>query len=105
MKFLLKQHEKNRPLAKVCIFLHFWGKGERLKGKGTHNLYPDFCNKSNLLEKVIFIHYIYGMQDDLMTIRIEVQANTQDKFDLNSIHNAIEERLDEMDIQASTRLE
>ncbi|WP_193195932.1 hypothetical protein [Nostoc sp. MG11] len=45
------------------------------------------------------------MQDDLMTIRIEVQANTQDKFDLNSIHNAIEERLDEMDIQASTRLE
>jgi hypothetical protein len=42
---------------------------------------------------------------DGMTIRIEVQANTQDKFDLNWIRNAIEEPLDEMDIQASTRLE
>jgi hypothetical protein len=40
-----------------------------------------------------------------MTIKIEVQANTQDKFDLNWIRNAIEEPLDEMDIQTSTRLE
>ncbi|WP_189524952.1 ATP-binding protein [Nostoc sp. 'Peltigera membranacea cyanobiont' 232] len=40
-----------------------------------------------------------------MTITIEVQAHTQDSFDLNWIRNAIEEPLDEMDIQASTRLE
>jgi hypothetical protein len=40
-----------------------------------------------------------------MTIKIEVQANTQDKFDPTWIRNAIEEPLDEMDIQASTRLE
>ena len=40
-----------------------------------------------------------------MTIKIEVQAHTQDKFDQNWIRNAIEEPLDEMDIQASTRLE
>lgn len=42
---------------------------------------------------------------DGMTIKIEVQANTQDKFDPNWIRNAIEEPLDEMDIQASTSLE
>jgi len=40
-----------------------------------------------------------------MTIKIEVQAHTQDKFDPTWIRNAIEEPLDEMDIQASTRLE
>ncbi|MEH1798445.1 MAG: DUF499 domain-containing protein [Nostoc sp.] len=40
-----------------------------------------------------------------MTITIEVQAHTQDSFDINWIRNAIEEPLDEMDIQASTRLE
>lgn len=32
-------------------------------------------------------------------------THTQDSFDLNWIRNAIEEPLDEMDIQASTRLE
>ncbi|MEB3179787.1 MAG: DUF499 domain-containing protein [Nostocaceae cyanobacterium] len=42
---------------------------------------------------------------DGMTIKIEVQAHTQDKFDTNWIRNAIEEPLDEMDIPASTRLE
>ncbi|MFH7027826.1 MAG: hypothetical protein ACHBN1_21115 [Heteroscytonema crispum UTEX LB 1556] len=42
---------------------------------------------------------------DRMTIKIEVQANTQDKFDLNWIRNAIEEPLDELDIQTSSRLE
>lgn len=40
-----------------------------------------------------------------MTIKIEIQANTRDKFDPNWIRNAIEEPLDEMDIQASTSLE
>ncbi|WP_445633940.1 AAA family ATPase [Nostoc sp. DSM 114161] len=40
-----------------------------------------------------------------MTVKIEVQANTQGNFDLNWIRNAIEEPLDEMDIQASTHLE
>lgn len=40
-----------------------------------------------------------------MTVKIEVQANTQESFDINWIRNAIEEPLDEMDIQATTSLE
>ena len=40
-----------------------------------------------------------------MTVKIEIQANTQESFDINWIRNAIEEPLDEMDIQATTSLE
>jgi len=39
-----------------------------------------------------------------MTIKIEVQAHTKQKFDPSWIRNAIEEPLDEINIQASTWL-
>ncbi len=42
---------------------------------------------------------------DDMTIQIEVRAHTKREFDPTWIRNAVEEPLDEMDIQASTRLE
>ncbi len=42
---------------------------------------------------------------DNMTIKIEVRASTTKEFEKDWINNAIEEPLDELDIQASTRLE
>jgi hypothetical protein len=42
---------------------------------------------------------------DDMAINIEVRAHTKHNFDLSWIRNAIEEPLDEMDIQAFTQLE
>ena len=42
---------------------------------------------------------------DTMTIQIEVRAQTTKEFDRNWISNAIEEPLDELNIEASTKLE
>lgn len=42
---------------------------------------------------------------DDMSVQIEVRAHTKKEFDPSWIRNAIEEPLDEMDIQASTKLE
>jgi hypothetical protein len=44
-------------------------------------------------------------QADDMTISIEMRAHTHHEFDATWIRNAIEEPLDEMDIQVSTQLE
>lgn len=61
-------------------------------------------NKANIFQ---LFEVLQALSDksEKMTITIEVHAHTQDSFDLNWIRNAIEEPLDEMDIQASTRLE
>lgn len=42
---------------------------------------------------------------DSMTVHIKVKANTNTEFDLNWLRNAIEEPLDEQDIEASTKVE
>ncbi len=61
-------------------------------------------NKSKIFELFQILQALSDKADD-MTIQIEVRAHTQQNFDPNWIRNAIEEPLDEMDIQASTRLE
>lgn len=77
-----------------------------VKGKKPARYY-----KLNLLAKKSQIFQIFELLQTLsdkaneMTIQIEVQAHTQQEFDRNWIRNAIEEVLDEMDIQASTHLE
>ena len=40
-----------------------------------------------------------------MSVEIKITAHTTKEFELNWIKNAIEERLDESDIEASTKLE
>ena len=40
-----------------------------------------------------------------MTVKIKVTANTKTAFDINWLRNAIEEPLDEQNIEASTKIE
>lgn len=61
-------------------------------------------NKSQIFQLFEILQALADKADD-MTINIEVRAHTKQKFDLSWIRNAIEEPLDEMDIQASTWLE
>lgn len=69
------------------------------------------CYKLNLLANKSQIFQIFELLQTLsdkaneMTIKVEVQAHNQQEFDRNWIRNAIEETLDEMDIQASSHLE
>ncbi|MDF5712354.1 MAG: DUF499 domain-containing protein [Rhizonema sp. NSF051] len=77
-----------------------------IKGKKPARYY-----KLNLLAKKSQIFQIFELLQTLsdkaneMTIQVEVQAHTQQELDRNWIRNAIEEVLDEMDIQASSHLE
>ncbi len=61
-------------------------------------------NKSKIFELFQILQALSDKADD-MTIQIEVRAHTQKEFDINWIRNAIEEPLDELDIQSTSRLE
>ncbi len=74
------------------------------KQPGQYDKLTSVTDKSKIFQLFEVLQTLSDKADD-MTIKIEVQANTQDKFDPNWIRNAIEEPLDEMEIQASTRLE
>ncbi|BDA70995.1 hypothetical protein CAL7716_051610 [Calothrix sp. PCC 7716] len=77
-----------------------------VNGKKSAHYYKltSVTDKSKIFE-LFQVLQILSDKAEGMTIKIEVQANTKDKFDPSWIRNAIEEPLDEMDIQASTRLE
>ena len=60
--------------------------------------------KAEILPLFEVLQALSDKADD-MTISIEVRAHTQKEFDTTWIRNAIEEPLDEMDIQAPTQLE
>ncbi|HEY9807902.1 MAG TPA: DUF499 domain-containing protein [Halomicronema sp.] len=61
-------------------------------------------NKAQIFEFFEMLQRLSDRADD-MSIKIEVKAFTKGEFDPNWIRNAIEEPLDEMDIQANTKLE
>jgi hypothetical protein len=69
-----------------------------------HYKLSSIMNKSQIFQLFEVLQALSDKADD-MTIQIEVRAHTNQEFDPNWIRNAIEEPLDEMDIQASTRLE
>lgn len=62
------------------------------------------ANMSQVFHLFEVLQTLSDKADD-MTIQIEVRAHTKQEFDPNWIRNAIEEPLDEMDIQGSTHLE
>jgi hypothetical protein len=61
-------------------------------------------NKTQVFNFFEMLQRLSDKADD-MTIQIEIKASTKGEFDPNWIRNAIEEPLDEMDIQANTKLE
>ena len=61
-------------------------------------------DKSQIFQLFEVLQTLSDKADD-MTIKIEVRAHTQKDFDPTWIRNAVEEPLDELDIQASTWLE
>lgn len=61
-------------------------------------------DKSKIFDRFTVLQTLSDKADD-MTIKIEVRASTTKEFEKDWINNAIEEPLDELDIQASTRLE
>ena len=61
-------------------------------------------NKSKIFDLFQVLQTLSDKAEE-MTIQIEVRAHTKQEFELNWIRNTIEEPLDEMDIQANTRLE
>lgn len=61
-------------------------------------------NKAQVFEFFEMLQRLSDKADD-MSIKIEIKASTKAEFDPNWIRNAIEEPLDEMDIQANTKLE
>jgi hypothetical protein len=77
-----------------------------VNGKKSAHYYKltSVTDKSKIFE-LFQVLQVLSDKAEGMTIKIEVQANTKDKFDPSWIRNAIEEPLDEMDIQASTHLE
>ncbi len=77
-----------------------------VKGKqpARHYKLSSIMNKSQIFQLFELLQALSDKADD-MTIQIEVRAHTNQEFDPNWIRNAIEEPLDEMDIQASTKLE
>ncbi len=62
------------------------------------------ANKSKIFEVFQILQNLSDKADD-MTIGIEIRAHSKQEFNHTWIRNAIEEPLDEMDIQANTRLE
>jgi hypothetical protein len=74
------------------------------KKPARHYQLTAIANKSQIFQLFEVLQDLSDRADD-MTINIEVRAHTKQDFDPSWIRNAIEERLDEMDIQASTRLE
>ena len=62
------------------------------------------ADKSKLFDLFEILQTLSDKADD-MTIQIEVRAHTTKQFERDWIAGAIEEQLDERDIQASTRLE
>ncbi len=61
-------------------------------------------DKSKFFELFNILQSLSDRAED-MTIKIEVRAHTTKEFDRAWISGAIEEPLDELDIQASTKLE
>jgi hypothetical protein len=61
-------------------------------------------NKAQVFDFFEMLQRLSDKADD-MIIKIEIKASTKGEFDPNWIRNAIEEPLDEMDIQANTKLE
>ncbi|CAD5985362.1 ATP-binding protein [Planktothrix agardhii] len=61
-------------------------------------------NKAQVFEFFEMLQRLSDKADD-MSIEIKIKAFTKGEFDPNWIRNAIEEPLDEMDIQANTKLE
>lgn len=74
------------------------------KQSARHYKLSSTTNKSKIFQLFEVLQALSDKADD-MTIQIEVSAHTKQEFDTGWIRNAIEEPLDEMDIQASTRLE
>ena len=74
------------------------------KQPARHYKLTSTTNKSQIFQLFEVLQALSDKADD-MTISIEVRAHTQKEFDTTWIRNAIEEPLDEMDIQASTQLE
>lgn len=74
------------------------------KQLARHYKLTSTTNKSKIFQLFEVLQALSDKADD-MTIQIEVRAHTLQEFDRAWIRNAIEEPLDEMDIQASTRLE
>ncbi|HBB33501.1 MAG TPA: hypothetical protein DDZ80_14910 [Cyanobacteria bacterium UBA8803] len=74
------------------------------KQPARHYKLTSTTNKSQIFQLFEVLQALSDKADD-MTISIEVRAHTQKEFDATWIRNAIEEPLDEMDIQASTQLE
>lgn len=74
------------------------------KQLARHYKLTSTTNKSKIFQLFEVLQALSDKADD-MTIQIEVRAHTKQEFDRGWIRNAIEEPLDEMDIQASTRLE
>lgn len=77
-----------------------------VKGKQKAKRYKltSVINKSQIFQLFETLQALSDKSDD-MTISIEVRAHTQKEFDPNWIRNAIEEPLDELEIEASTHLE
>lgn len=73
------------------------------KQPARHYKLTSITNKSQIFQLFEVLQNLSDQADD-MTIKIEVRAHTKQKFDPSWIRNAIEEPLDEMDIQASTWL-
>lgn len=74
------------------------------KKPARHYKLTSITNKSKIFQLFEVLQALSDKADD-MTINIEVRAHTKQEFDRSWIRNAIEEPLDEMDIQASTQLE
>lgn len=74
------------------------------KQPARHYKLTSITNKSKVFQLFEVLQTLSDKADD-MTVQIEVRAHTKKEFDPSWIRNAIEEPLDEMDIQASTKLE
>ncbi|MEG3984307.1 DUF499 domain-containing protein [Microcoleus sp. T3B2] len=74
------------------------------KQKAHHYTLSAITNKSKLFQLFEVLQTLSDKADN-MSIKIEIKADTVKEFDPTWLRNAIEEPLDEMDIQASTRLE
>jgi hypothetical protein len=74
------------------------------KQPARHYTLESITNKTQIFQLFEVLQALSDKADE-MTISIKVRAHTQSEFDSNWIRNAIEEPLDEIDIQASTKLE
>ncbi|MDV2993250.1 MAG: hypothetical protein N4J56_002904 [Chroococcidiopsis sp. SAG 2025] len=79
---------------------------EIVKGKkpARHYKIATIAKKFQIFQLFEVLQALSDKADD-MDIQIEIRAHTKQEFDPNWIRNAIEEPLDEMDIQANTHLE